>query len=136
MIRPICRDPLLLSRKAETATFLDLPVAADLADTLRAHSERCLGMAANMIGVNKRIICVAMGPMVLTMFNPVIVKKSGAYDAEEGCLSLDGVRKAARYQSIEVKWQDTSFTWRQGTYEGLAAQIIQHEMDHLEGILI
>ena len=136
MIRPICRDALLLSRKAAPATALDLPVAADLADTLRANSDRCVGMAANMIGVPKRIICVAVGPMVLTMLNPVIVKQSGAYEAEEGCLSLMGVRKTTRYRTIEVRWQDASFQWRQCTYEGFTAQIIQHEMDHLEGVLI
>lgn len=136
MIRPICRDTLLLSRKAEPATAPDLPVAADLADTLRANADRCVGMAANMIGVNKRIICVSVGPMVLTMLNPVIVKKSCPFEAEEGCLSLSGVRKTTRYRTIEVEWQDTSFQKRRCTYEGWTAQIIQHEVDHLEGILI
>ena len=136
MIRPICKDTMLLARKAEPATALDLPIALDLADTLRANAERCVGMAANMIGVPKRIICVAVGPMVLTMFNPVIVKKSGAYEAEEGCLSMAGVRKTTRYNVIEVEWQDASFRKMRTRYEGWTAQIIQHEVDHLEGILI
>ena len=136
MIRPICKDTMLLARKAEPATALDLPIAMDLADTLRANAERCVGMAANMIGVPKRIICVSVGPMVLTMLNPVIVKKSGAYEAEEGCLSLAGVRKTTRYQTIEVEWQDASFRKMRTRYEGWTAQIIQHEVDHLEGILI
>lgn len=136
MIRPICKDTMLLARKAEPATALDLPIAMDLADTLRANAERCVGMAANMIGVPKRIICVSVGPMVLTMLNPVIVKKSGAYEAEEGCLSLVGVRKTTRYQTIEVEWQDASFRKMRTRYEGWTAQIIQHEVDHLEGILI
>ena len=136
MIRPICKDTMLLARKAEPATALDLPIAMDLADTLRANANRCVGMAANMIGVPKRIICVSVGPMVLTMLNPVIVKKSGAYEAEEGCLSLAGVRKTTRYQTIEVEWQDASFRKMRTRYEGWTAQIIQHEVDHLEGILI
>ena len=136
MIRPICKDTMLLARKAEPATALDLPIAMDLADTLRANANRCVGMAANMIGVCKRIICVSVGPMVLTMLNPVIVKKSGAYEAEEGCLSLAGVRKTTRYQTIEVEWQDASFRKTRTRYEGWTAQIIQHEVDHLEGILI
>lgn len=136
MIRPICKDTMLLARKAEPATALDLPIAMDLADTLRANAERCVGMAANMIGVSKRIICVSVGPMVLTMLNPVIVKKSDAYEAEEGCLSLVGVRKTTRYQTIEVEWQDASFRKMRTRYEGWTAQIIQHEVDHLEGILI
>lgn len=136
MIRPICKDTMLLARKAEPATALDLPIAMDLADTLRANANHCVGMAANMIGVPKRIICVSVGPMVLTMLNPVIVKKSGAYEAEEGCLSLAGVRKTIRYQTIEVEWQDASFRKMRTRYEGWTAQIIQHEVDHLEGILI
>ena len=136
MIRLICKDTMLLARKAEPATALDLPIAMDLADTLRANANRCVGMAANMIGVPKRIICVSVGPMVLTMLNPVIVKKSGAYEAEEGCLSLAGVRKTTRYQTIEVEWQDASFRKMRTRYEGWTAQIIQHEVDHLEGILI
>ena len=136
MIRPVCRDTMLLAQRAADATVLDLPVAADLADTLRANADRCVGMAANMIGVPKRIICVAVGPMVLTMLNPTIVKKSGAYEAEEGCLSLAGVRITTRYRTIEVRWQDTAFAWRQSVYEGFTAQIIQHEIDHCNGVLI
>ena len=136
MIRPICKDTMLLARKADPAKALDLPIAMDLADTLRANADRCVGMAANMIGVPKRIICVSVGPMVLTMLNPVIVKKSGAYEAEEDCLSLAGVRKTTRYQTIEVEWQDASFRKMHTRYEGWTAQIIQHEVDHLEGILI
>lgn len=136
MIKPICRDPLLLSRKADPATPADAQVIRDLADTLRAHQEECVGMAANMIGISKRVIAIAPGPMILLMVNPVILQRSGKYQAEEGCLSLSGVRGATRYRRITVSWQDENFMPREMSFEGYAAQIIQHEMDHLEGILI
>ena len=136
MIRPINRDTLILSRKSTPASLADLNTVTDLCDTLRANLDRCVGMAANMIGVNRRIIAIAIGPMVIPMLNPVILSKSGSYEAEEGCLSLSGVRKTTRYQVIEVEYQDTSFKKHRQTYEGFAAQIIQHEVDHLEGILI
>ncbi|MBE5772726.1 MAG: peptide deformylase [Clostridiales bacterium] len=136
MIRPINRDTLILSRKSTPASLADLNTVTDLCDTLRANLDRCVGMAANMIGVNRRIIAIAIGPMVIPMINPVILSKSGPYETEEGCLSLSGVRKTTRYQVIEVEYQDTSFKKHRQTYEGFAAQIIQHEVDHLEGILI
>jgi len=136
MIRPINRDTFILSKKSTPASLVDMNTVTDLCDTLRANLDRCVGMAANMIGVNKRIIAIAIGPMVIPMLNPVILSKSGPYETEEGCLSLSGVRKTTRYQVIEVEYQDTSFKKRRQTYEGFAAQIIQHEVDHLEGILI
>ena len=136
MIRPINRDTLILSRKSAPASIADLGTVTDLCDTLRANLDRCVGMAANMIGVSKRIIAIAIGPMVIPMINPVILSKNGPYEAEEGCLSLPGVRRTTRYQTIEVEYQDTAFKKHRQTYEGFAAQIIQHEMDHLEGILI
>ena len=136
MIRPINRDTLILARKSVPASLADMNTVTDLCDTLRANLDRCVGMAANMIAVNKRIIAIAIGPMVIPMINPVILKKTGPYEAEEGCLSLSGARKATRYEVIEVEYQDTSFKKQRRTYEGFAAQIIQHEMDHLEGILI
>ena len=136
MIRPVNRDTFILSKKSAPASIADLGTVTDLCDTLRANLDRCVGMAANMIGINKRIIAIAIGPMVIPMLNPVILKKTGAYETEEGCLSLSGVRKTTRYQVIEVEYQDTSFKKHRQTYEGFAAQIIQHEVDHLEGILI
>lgn len=136
MIRPICRDTMLLSQKSTAATPADAQVISDLEDTLRAHLDGCVGMAANMIGVPKRVIVIALGTMILTMVNPVIIEKRGAYEAEEGCLSLDGVRSAARWREITVTFQDRAFTPRRATYSGFTAQIIQHEIDHLSGILI
>jgi len=136
MVRPIMRDPLFLSRKSIPATQQDLPVLADLLDTLRANQERCVGMAANMIGVHKRIIVFCAGPMCMGMLNPEIIRRDGPYQTEEGCLSLDGVRKTTRCQTIEVRFQDASFKWQQMTYTGWIAQIIQHEIDHCDGILI
>ena len=136
MIRPVNRDTFILSKKSAPASIADLGTVTDLCDTLRANLDRCVGMAANMIGINKRVIAIAIGPMVIPMLNPVILKKTGAYETEEGCLSLSGVRKTTRYQVIEVEYQDTSFKKHRQTYEGFAAQIIQHEVDHLEGILI
>ena len=133
MNKPICKDIFILGRKSTPAGREDLDTARDLMETLYAHIDHCAGMAANMIGVNKRIIAIAIGPMVIPMLNPVILSKSGAYETEEGCLSLSGVRKTTRYQAIEVEYQDTSFKKHRQTYEGFAARIIQHEYDHLEG---
>ena len=136
MIRPICRDTIILSRKAESATKSDLPVVRDLLDTLRANAERCVGMAANMIGVNKRIIAVSLGPVSVAMINPVITKRADAYEAEEGCLSLDGVRKTTRYQTIDVSFLNQDFEKQKQRFSGFSAQIIQHELDHCDGKLI
>ena len=136
MIREICKDEVFLAQKAELATIEDLPVAADLLDTLKHHREGCVGMAANMIGVNKRIIAFDDDGTYMVMFNPEIVKKSGPYDAQEGCLSLVGLRPARRFQSIKVRWQNEKFQERLRTFTGWTAQIIQHEIDHCEGIII
>lgn len=136
MIKPIMRDMMFLSQPSAEATPVDKQVIADLVDTLNAHLDGCVGMAANMIGVQKRIIVVRMGPVSVPMVNPVIVSKAGEYDAEEGCLSLLGVRKCKRWQNIEVSFQDASFLPRRQKYSGWIAQIIQHEVDHLEGIII
>ena len=136
MIQPIVRDVMFLSCKSQMATAEDLPVARDLADTLRAHAHECVGMAANMIGVNKRIIAFENGGEYMLMFNPVIVKKSGPYDTEEGCLSLTGTRKAKRFQTVKVQWQNEKFQTRLKTFTGWTAEIIQHEIDHCEGIVI
>ena len=136
MIRPIMKDPIFLAQKSAPATVLDLPVAQDLQDTLEAHRDGCVGMAANMIGVNKRIIIFDDNGSAAVMFNPEIVKRSGAFDAEEGCLSLPGTRKATRYRSIKVRYQNERFETRLKTYTGFTAQIIQHEIDHCNGILI
>ena len=136
MVREICRDVLFLNRKAEIATEADMQVALDLLDTLKANEAGCVGLAANMIGVNKRIIAVNMGIVNMIMFNPVIVKKSGVYKTEEGCLSLTGVRETTRYQEIEVEYQDIQFKKQRQSYSGWIAQIIQHEVDHCEGIII
>lgn len=136
MVRKIVRDAFLLSQKAAPATEKDLPIAQDLLDTLVAHREGCVGMAANMIGVNKRIIAFDNEGSYMLMFNPEIIKKSGPYEAEEGCLSLTGTRKAKRWQSIKVQYQNERFQTRFKTFTALAAQIIQHETDHCEGIII
>lgn len=136
MIREICKDEAFLAQKAELATVEDLPVAADLLDTLKHHREGCVGMAANMIGVNKRIIAFDDEGTYMVMFNPEIVKKSGPYDTREGCLSLVGLRPARRFQSIKVRWQNEKFQERLRTFTGWTAQIIQHEIDHCEGIII
>ena len=136
MVKPIVRDIFFLGQKSEPATRADLSVGQDLQDTLRAKRDRCVGMAANMIGVKKRIIIVSLGLMDLVMYNPVILKKDSPFETEEGCLSLDGVRRTTRYQNIEVEFQDGSWKKHQQKYSGWTAQIIQHEMDHLEGILI
>ena len=136
MIRDICKDETFLAQKAEPATAEDLSVAADLLETLEHHKEGCVGMAANMIGVNKRIIAFDNEGTYLVMFNPEIVKKSGPYDAVEGCLSLTGTRPAKRWNSIKVRWQNEKFQERLKTFTGWTAQIIQHEIDHCEGIII
>ena len=136
MVREICRDQFFLARKAEPATAADLSVAQDLLDTLAAHKDGCVGMAANMIGVNKRIIAFVNEGEYMLMFNPVIVKQSGAYEAEEGCLSLTGTRKTKRYKTIKVQWQNEKFQTRLRTFTGWTAEIIQHEIDHCDGILI
>lgn len=136
MVRPIMHDPLFLSKPSEQATAADRGVVTDLMDTLKAHAEGCVGMAANMIGVRKRIIAVNMGLMNVPMINPVILSKKDPYEAEEGCLSLSGVRKTTRYNTIEVSYMDVDFQPRRMTFEGWTAQIIQHEIDHCDGILI
>ncbi len=136
MIREIIRDETFLSQKAEPATWSDLPVAQDLLDTLEANKERCVGMAANMIGVNKRIIVFDNEGTYMVMFNPEIIKHSESYQAEEECLSLEGTRPAKRWQSIKVRYQNEKFQERFKTFTGWTAQIIQHEVDHCEGIII
>ena len=136
MIKPIVRDIFFLGQKSEEATRSDLSVGQDLQDTLKANQDRCVGMAANMIGVKKRIIIVNIGIINLVMYNPVIVRKDGPFETEEGCLSLDGVRKIARYQNIEVEYMDGSWKKHRQKYSGWTAQIIQHEVDHLNGIII
>ncbi len=136
MIREIVHDPLFLALKSDPATAADQQVMTDLLDTLRANLDRCVGMAANMIGVRKRIIVFCNGPMQMVMVNPQITAKSDAYEAEEGCLSLAGVRKTKRYRRITVRYQDQTFRPRTGVFEGFTAQIIQHELDHCDGILI
>ena len=136
MIREICRDETFLSQKAAPATADDLATAQDLLDTLTAHKDGCVGMAANMIGVNKRIIAFDNAGTYMVMFNPVIVRQSGPYEAQEGCLSLIGVRKTKRFQTIKVQWQNEKFQTRLKTFTGWTAEIIQHEIDHCEGILI
>ena len=136
MIRDICKDEAFLAQKADPATVEDLSVAQDLLDTLAAHKEGCVGMAANMIGSHRRIIVFDDEGKYMVMFNPVIVKQSGPYAAEEGCLSLTGTRRAKRFQTIKVQWQNEKFQTRYKTFTGWTAQIIQHEIDHCEGILI
>ena len=136
MIREICKDETFLVQKAAPATADDLATAQDLLDTLIAHKDGCVGMAANMIGVCKRIIAFDNEGMYMVMFNPVIVKQSGPYEAQEGCLSLTGVRKTKRFQAVKVQWQNEQFQTRLKTFTGWTAEIIQHEIDHCEGILI
>ena len=136
MIRPIMRDVIFLNQKSEQATEADKHVIQDLLDTLKANEDGCVGMAANMIGVKKRIIVVSMGFANIPMINPVIVKKSGPYETEEGCLSLLGVRKTTRYKDIEVEFLDSGFKKQRQKYSGWIAQIIQHEVDHCDGIVI
>ncbi|MBQ6831918.1 MAG: peptide deformylase [Oscillospiraceae bacterium] len=137
MIKEVVHDPILLGIKSKPAAKEDLPVAQDLLDTLIANKDACVGMAANMIGVHKRIIVFDNEGTYMTMFNPEIVKMSGLYDAQEGCLSLlGGPRPCKRYQTIKVQWQNEQFQTRIKTFTGWPAQIIQHEIDHCNGILI
>lgn len=136
MIKPIVKDIFFLRRKVETATREDIQVGIDLQDTLRANREACVGMAANMIGVNKRVIIVNMGFVDVVMFNPVLIKKDTPYETEEGCLSLTGVRKTTRYENIEVEYLDMNWKKQRQKLSGWTAQICQHELDHLEGIII
>ena len=136
MVKKIVRDPLFLAQKSVEATEADRQVVTDLLDTLKANLDHCVEMAANMIGVQKNIIVVVAGPLQFPMINPVITKKDGAYQTEEGCLSLDGVRPCTRYQEIEVDYLDQNFKKQHGKYSGWTAQIIQHEIDHCNGIVI
>ena len=136
MIKPIMKDPIFLGRKSEPATAEDLYLAQDLRDTLAAHREGCVGMAANMIGVAKRVIIFDNEGTDMVMFNPEIVKQSEPYQTEEGCLSLPGVRPTKRYRSIKVRYQNEQLQVRLKTFTGWPAQIIQHEIDHCNGILI
>lgn len=136
MICEICKDEFFLRLPSREATAEDMDIARNLLDTLEAHSDGCVGMAANMIGVGKRIIAFDCEGTYMVMFNPVILKKEGAYQTEEGCLSLSGTRQTERYQSIKVQWQNEKFQTRAKTFTGWTAQIIQHEIDHCNGILI
>ncbi|MBM6899816.1 peptide deformylase [Gemmiger formicilis] len=136
MIREICKDVIFLAQKAEPATPEDLQVAADLLETLEYHKDGCVGMAANMIGVNKRIIAFDNDGEYMVMFNPEILRKSGPYETEEGCLSLTGVRPVKRWKTIKVQWQNEKFQQRIKNFTGWTAEIIQHEIDHCEGIII
>ena len=137
MEKQIIRDIIFLKRRSQPAGISDASVGDDLADTLKANRERCAGLAANMIGISKRIIVIQTPLAPVVMFNPKIVSHSAeSYEAEEGCLSLEGVRKTTRYNEIEVEFQDICFQRQKKTFSDLTAQIIQHEMDHLEGILI
>ena len=135
-VREITKDIFFLGQKSEPATESDIQIGRDLQDTLKAHRAECVGMAANMIGIKKNVIIVNMGIVDLVMFNPVLLKKSGPYETEEGCLSLTGVRKTTRYREIEVEYRDMSWTVRRQKLSGWTAQICQHEMDHLKGIII
>lgn len=136
MIQPIMKDPAFLAQKSMPASPEDVQVAHDLLDTLTAHADGCVGMAANMIGVAKRIIAFDNEETYMVMFNPEIIKRTGRYETQEGCLSLPGVRPAVRYRSIKVRYQNEAFQERFKTFTGWTAQIIQHEIDHCEGILI
>ena len=136
MVREIVRDPLFLAQRSAEAKESDMQIAIDLIDTLKANLDRCVGMAANMIGERKRIIAMAKGPMVVAMMNPKILTRSGEYEAEEGCLSLEGTRKAKRYRSIRLQWQDMQMKTHVGILDGFQAQIVQHEIDHCDGKLI
>lgn len=136
MIREINRDIFILSQKSVTATENDRQTGEDLLKTLIANSERCVGMAANMIGALKNIIAINDNNNYLVMYNPEILKADKEYETEEGCLSLDGVRKTKRYKKIKVRYLDKDFKIKIKTYEGFTAQIIQHEIDHLSGIII
>ncbi|EQB85801.1 peptide deformylase [Clostridium punense] len=136
MIKPIIKDVLFLGQKSEDATKNDIVVIDDLIDTLRANLENCVGLAGNMIGVKKRILVFAVGNLIVPMINPVILNKEGTYETEESCLSLIGLRKTKRYKKIEVEYFDRNFKKQKQVFTGFIAQIIQHEMDHFEGIII
>lgn len=136
MVRPIVRDAFFLSQKSLPATEADRAAIQDLVDTVRANADRCAGMAGNMIGVLRRIIAINAGPLTVAMINPEIVRREQPYETEEGCLSLDGVRRTTRYRTIEVSFLDQSFRPRRQLYTDWIAQVIQHEVDHLNGILI
>ena len=136
MEREIVKDPARLTQRADYAGVEDLETARDLLDTLAAHRDDCVGMAANMIGVNRRVIVFENDGADMVMFNPEIVKASGPYEAEEGCLSLSGARRTRRWQTIKVRYQNELFQTRLKTFTGWTAEIIQHEIDHCEGILI
>ena len=136
MIRPIVKDILFLEQKSEPATKEDISVVNDLVDTLSANLEHCVGMAANMIGIKKRILVFSVGNMIVPMINPVILKKENSYETEESCLSLTGFRKTIRYETIEVEYLDIDFKKHKQVFNGFTAQIIQHEMDHFKGIII
>ena len=136
MVKSIVKDILFLGQKSIPSTPEDKQVAQDLKDTLAAHQEECVGMAANMIGYKKRTIIVSMGFINMIMHNPVMISRSGEYDTEEGCLSLTGTRPCKRYKEIEVRYQDENFVEKTQKFSGFTAQIIQHEMEHLEGIII
>ncbi len=136
MVKDICKDVFFLKQVSEAADSSDAQTANDLVDTLNAHREECVGMAANMIGVSKRIIVFSDAGVPVVMVNPVIIKKSGEYETEEGCLSLTGVRKVKRYRSIKVEYEDGNFKKRIKTFEGFTAQIIQHEVDHCDGVIV
>ena len=136
MVKELMHDPIFLAKKSETATIEDLEIANDLLDTIDHHKEGCVGMAANMIGVKKRIIVFDNGKMISVMFNPEIIEKSGEYETEESCLSLEGSRPTKRYEKITVKYQNNKFKYMTATFTGWTAQIIQHEIDHCNGILI
>lgn len=136
MVKQIVRDIFFLGQPSEPATQADLSVGRDLLDTLQANREACVGMAANMIGVKKKIIIVNMGLIDVVMFNPVIISRRGRYETEEGCLSLEGVRKTTRYQEIEVEYYDSSWKKQRQKLSGWTAQIVQHEIDHLSGKII
>lgn len=136
MVRNIVKDVLFLEQKSELATIDDIEIVNDLIDTLRANLEYCVGLAANMIGVKKRILVFTVGSMIIPMINPVILKKEKPYEAEESCLSLTGVRQTTRYETIEVEYLDKNFKKHKQVFNGFTAQIIQHEVDHFEGIII
>lgn len=136
MEKNIIRDVIFLGQKSQPAVPEDIPTADDLLDTLKANETRCVGLAANMIGIKKRIIVFSDNGVFIEMFNPEIIQKSGKYQAEEGCLSLDGTRIATRYHTVKVQWQNRAFQTRVKTFTGWTAQIIQHEIDHCSGILI
>lgn len=136
MVKQVVKDPMFLQQKSEPATESDKQAIIDLIDTLKANQDRCVGMAANMIGVKKQIIVVAAGPFILPMVNPVITKMKGKYETEEGCLSLDGVRSCTRYKEIEVDYLDQDFKKQHEKFSGFMAQIIQHEIQHFSGELI